>query len=351
MVALLVFGATRLLRPAPPELKPPTDGDLAEAERVISSQGSTLPYLAFMRDKALLFDESRTGFLMYGVRGRTWVGLGDPVGPEELRRDLIRLFLERCDDYAGRPVFYQVGKDSLHHFADFGLTFVKLGEEARVPLRGFSLEGAERKPFRNALRRLEREGGSFRILPREEVVTQLEPLRVVSDEWLSRRGASEKGFSLGFFAEDYVRRFPAAVIEKDGKIVAFATVWPGPEKVELSVDLMRHLESAPKNGMEVLFVRLMLWGAEQGYEWFNLGMAPLSGLEASPLAPLWSRLGRIVYRRGETFYNFQGLRAFKEKFQPVWEPRYLAYPGGLSLPGVMADVSALVAGGYTRIFR
>jgi phosphatidylglycerol lysyltransferase len=351
MVALLVFGVTRLLRPAPPELPPPTDGELAEAQRVISSQGSTLPYLAFMRDKALLFDESRTGFLMYGVRGRTWVALGDPVGPEELRRDLIRLFLERCDDYAGRPVFYQLGKDSLHHFADFGLTFVKLGEEARVPLRGFSLEGAERKPFRNALRRLEREGGSFRILSREEVATQLEPLWAVSDEWLSRRGASEKGFSLGFFAEEYVRRFPAAVIEKDGKIVAFATVWPGSGKAELSVDLMRHLESAPKNGMEVLFVRLMLWGAEQGYEWFNLGMAPLSGLEASPLAPLWSRLGRIVYQRGETFYNFQGLRAFKEKFQPVWEPRYLAYPGGLSLPGVMADVSALVAGGYTRIFR
>ena len=183
------------------------------------------------------------------------------------------------------------------------------------------------------------------------MTAELDALRVVSDDWLSRRGASEKGFSLGFFQPEYVRRFPAAVIEKDGQIAAFASVWPGPGKMELSVDLMRHLESAPKNAMEVLFVHLMLWGAEQGYEWFNLGMAPLSGLEASPLAPLWSRLGRIVYRRGEAFYNFQGLRAFKEKFHPVWEPRYLAYPGGLSLPRVMADVSALVAGGYTRIFR
>jgi phosphatidylglycerol lysyltransferase len=183
------------------------------------------------------------------------------------------------------------------------------------------------------------------------VAAELEALRAVSADWLSRRGVSEKGFSLGFFQPEYVRRFPAAVIDKDGQIAAFATLWPGAGKVELSVDLMRHRESAPKNAMEVLFVRLMLWGAGQGYEWFDLGMAPLSGLEASPLAPLWSRLGRIVYRRGEAFYNFQGLRAFKEKFHPVWEPRYLAYPGGLSLPGVMADVSALVAGGYTRIFR
>ena len=56
-------------------------------------------------------------------------------------------------------------------------------------------------------------------------------------------------------------------------------------------------------------------------------MAPLSGIEDSPVAPLWSKVGRFVYGHGETFYNFKGLRAYKEKFDPEWEPRYLAYPG------------------------
>jgi phosphatidylglycerol lysyltransferase len=79
-------------------------------------------------------------------------------------------------------------------------------------------------------------------------------------------------------------------------------------------------------------------------------MAPFSGFETSPVSPLWARLGSFLYQHGETFYNFQGLRAFKEKFDPVWEPRYLAWPGGLALPRVMADVAALVAGGYRRIF-
>jgi phosphatidylglycerol lysyltransferase len=102
--------------------------------------------------------------------------------------------------------------------------------------------------------------------------------------------------------------------------------------------------------MESLLVHLMLWGKEQGYGFFALGMAPLSGLEVSPVAPLWARLGSMVYKRGEALYNFQGLRTYKEKFHPVWEPRYLAYPGGLSLPRILADVSALVAGGYRRIF-
>lgn len=350
MVGLLVFGVARLLRPAPPELPRPSEDDLTDALRVIAGQQSTMPFLALMRDKALIFDDTRSGFVMYAVIGREWVALGDPVGPETQRRRLIRRFLGRCDDFAGRPIFYQVGRESLHHYADFGLTFVKLGEEASVPLRGFSLDGPSRKPFRNALHRAARDGVSFRVLDREQAALALASLRAVSDEWLSSRGVSEKGFSLGYFEDDYVRRFPAAVIESAGRIVAFATVWPGPGGVELSVDLMRHLELAPKYAMELLFARLMQWGAEQGYERFNLGMAPLSGLEASPVAPLWSRLGRLVYRRGEAFYNFQGLRAFKERFEPVWEPRYLAYPGGVSLPRVLADVSALIAGGYARIF-
>ena len=68
------------------------------------------------------------------------------------------------------------------------------------------------------------------------------------------------------------------------------------------------------------------------------------------MAPLWNRLAAFVYERERSLYNFQGLRAFKEKFHPVWEPRYLAWPGGIALPRVMADISALIAGGYRRMF-
>ena len=101
-----------------------------------------MPNLVYLRDKALLFNDDKTGFVMYGVEGRTWVALGDPVGPTEVVRDLIRRFLERCDDFDGTPVFYEVAKEYLHHYADFGLSFVKLGERACVDLQAFSLEGS-----------------------------------------------------------------------------------------------------------------------------------------------------------------------------------------------------------------
>ena len=61
------------------------------------------------------------------------------------------------------------------------------------------------------------------------------------------------------------------------------------------------------------------------------------------------KVASYLYRYGQPFYNFQGLRAFKEKFSPAGSPRYLAYPGGLALPRVLADVSALIAGGYRGI--
>lgn len=78
-------------------------------------------------------------------------------------------------------------------------------------------------------------------------------------------------------------------------------------------------------------------------------MAPMSGFESSPVAPLWARVGAFLYEHGRAVYNFQGLRAYKNKFNPEWDAHYLAYPGGLRLPRILADVAALVAGGYRRL--
>jgi phosphatidylglycerol lysyltransferase len=347
---VLLFAVARLIRHAPHEVEPPSDADLRDAGRIIAAQNSTFPYLVYLEDKALLFDERREAFIMYGVQGRTWVALGDPVGPPARVPELIRAFLALCDDYGGTPVFYEVGTKYLHHYADFGLAFVKVGEEARVDLEHFTLDGPRGAKFRQLVRRLERDGGVFRVLPSAEVRGRIDELRAVSDDWLQARAVAEKGFSLGCFEPEYVARFPAAIVESGRRIQAFATLWPGLVGEEISTDLMRHHRDAPRSVMEALFTHLMIWGRDQGYRWFVLGMAPMSGFESSPVAPLWSRAGRLLYEHGTPLYNFQGLRAFKSKFDPVWESRYLVYPGGLALLRVAADISALVSGGYRRIF-
>ncbi|MBZ5559018.1 MAG: bifunctional lysylphosphatidylglycerol flippase/synthetase MprF [Acidobacteriia bacterium] len=348
-VLLLLVALARLLAAAAHEVAEPTEADLDAVSAIIERQPWTFPSLAFLRDKAVLFDDERQGFVMYGVQGRTWVALGDPAGPADRVPDLIRGFLEKCHDFNGVPVFYEVRQDFLHHYADFGLAFVKLGEEARVDLTSFTLAGGHWSKHRQNRRRLERSGVTFRVIPREETAAMMDRLRAVSDEWLAAKAGGEKGFSLGSFSPDYLSRFDIAVMERDGEIIAFANLWAGSQRFELATDLIRHTRAAPPETMEALLVHVMAWGKTHGYRWFSLGVAPLSGLEQSPVAPFWSRVGSFLYAHGEAFYHFRGLRAFKQKFHPQWEPRYLVYPGGLGLPRIVVDVSALIAGGYRKV--
>jgi phosphatidylglycerol lysyltransferase len=349
-IAVLVFGLRYLLNPGPPASPRPTEQELRDAARVADSFPCTYAHMALLADKSLIWNRSGSGYAMYAIQGRTWVMLHDPVAPAEEVNGLLRAFIDRVDDYDGVPVAYEIHPDYLQHYARLGLTHVKIGEEAVVPLPNFSLDGRARKGLRTSVHRLEREGLQFHILSGSEVEMRMKELRQVSDEWLARKAVAEKGFSLGFFDEEYLRRCPVAVLERDGRIEAFTNLLVGRPGGELSIDLARYRGSAPPTTMEGLYAHVMLWGRDRGYSRFNLGMAPLAGV-ASVHGPLvWGVLARYIYEHGAELYNFQGVRAFKEKFCPVWEPRYLAYPGGFALARALADVSALIAGGYRRIF-
>jgi len=132
--------------------------------------------------------------------------------------------------------------------------------------------------MRNHVNRLEREDYRFEIVDTVAVPELLPRLRTISDAWLDSKKSREKGFSLGFFDEDYLRSGPVAIVRCRSETVAFANLWRGGCQ-ELSVDLMRYMPDSPNGLMDYLFIKLMLWGREQGYEWFNLGMAPLAGLQ------------------------------------------------------------------------
>lgn len=346
---LVLVGLVRALREAPPPVHPPTPEELGEVRAILAQVGETSGHLARLGDKQLLFGPQRGAFVMFAVRERSWIAMGDPVGvSSEERRELVWLFRERAERAGGRAVFYQVSQENLGWYVEAGFGLLKLGEEARVDLAAFSLAGGEHKALRSNLHRLQREGLRLVLWSPEEVRARLAELEAVSNAWLATKNASEKGFSLGFFEREYIASAPVAVVLHGERVLAFANLWLGAHGGELSVDLMRHLPDAPGGLMDFLFVGLFEWGREQGYAWFSLGMAPLAGLEARASAPLWNRFATLVFQHGERFYNFRGLRQYKEKFTPDWRARYLASPGGVALPGVLVDLAALISGGLAK---
>jgi phosphatidylglycerol lysyltransferase len=298
-----------------------------------------------MGDKSFLFSESREAFLMYAKHGRTWAALHDPVGPRREWAELIRKFVELAHSHNGRAAFYQVRADALPLYLDAGLTLMKLGEEAHVVLSDFDLKGSHRAHLRYALKRGERDGFDVEVIDPARVPESLPMLREISDAWLDSRLAREKSFSVAAFNEDYLSAQSVLLVRQQGTPVAFVTFMTTDMNTEATVGVMRHLPDASPYAMEYLFTKLALHLKQAGFQSLSLGIAPLSGIQPTPLASYWHRLAGLVWRFGGRFYNFRGLRGFKSKFQPRWEPRYLAASGSVGVFFTLADLS-LLAGGW-----
>jgi phosphatidylglycerol lysyltransferase len=311
------------------------------AGRAFAVTDRTDAALALTGDKQFLIAETGDAFLMYQVQGRSWIAMGDPVGPIATWPALLWRLRGLCDAANGRLCIYQASDAMLPLLVDMGLLIMKYGEEAHVDLTSFSADTMG-KTMRQSLRRAAREGVTFEIVPADRLPTALPELRAVSDRWLAEKGAAEKRFSVGGFDPVYLAHFDIAVLRRAGRIVAFANIWATANHEEVSSDLMRYLPDAPHGTMDVLFLQMMMWAKAAGYARFNLGMAPLSGLSGQRLAPVWSRLGHAIYGHGEALYGFAGLRAFKGKFRPDWTPRYVATPHGLKSVRTMIDLVALI---------
>ena len=333
MIATALIGALQLVRFAAPQH--PSDAPDSEADRAGGGghghRGARRPpsaALALLGDKRFLFSDSGRSFVMYGVQGRSWVAMGAPIGLAAERLELLWRFRERCDLWGGRTVFYEIGPEVMPDLVELGLTFYKLGEQASCRWPGST---STDRPGQGCARPC---GGRSATAPssawcRAEGVPALMPeLRAVSDAWLASKSAREKGFSLGRFDPGYLARFPVAIVRKGPELVAFANLWPTADRRELSIDLMRFRDGALRDVMDYLFVQLLLWGKGQGYGRFDLGMAPLSGLQERQLAHV------VDPRR-----------------RPAVHPRReaLQFRGAAALQGeVQADLGAALPGGTRR---
>lgn len=342
VIAFIIFFILKMFRPVIQLDKISSNKVYGELKEILKYSEWTNSNLSFLDDKYIYMNEEKTVFIMYGISNKKVVVMGDPVGREEDISDTLWDFYNIVQRSGYNIVFYEINKNFINYYLDIGLKFFKIGEEAIVNLKNFTLEGSSQKKLRYVYSKNNKIGVTFEIVNFEE---NREKLKEISDEWLKNKKGSEKEFSLGKFDDKYLKNFKIAVLKFNGEIVAFANLWETYTKKELSIDLMRYSSKAPNDSMEYLFICIMLWGKENGFESFSLGMAPLSGLDYKGTASLWNKFGAFIFKNGGNFYNFLGLKNFKNKFNPEWRPKYIALSGNFNLPSALNSIATLVSGG------
>jgi uncharacterized protein (TIRG00374 family) len=315
---------TRRTPPGPVEA---SDADRHRARLIIHAHGRTSQaHLALLNDKLYYFSPGGS-LVPYTVSGRTAVSLGDPIGPARDAESAIRGFLDFCRQNNWMVVFAMTESDYLDVYRRAGYVHMCLGHEGVVDLTTFTLKGNIHSNFRKRFHRLTREGYRVEICEPPLSDSVLRELRQISDEWLAMTRAEEKRFFLACFEDDYVRQERVALVyTPEGGISAFANLAPEYQRKGLSIDLMRHRQKFESGTMDFLFVSLLFWAREHGYESFNLGLSPLFGVGTRPDASLMDRILNLIYEH-TNFYNFKGLNGFKAKFRPYWTPLYMVFPG------------------------
>ena len=305
------------------EFTPPTEEDVARYEEFLAKYGGNeYSHLFFLGDKHVFYSAKGDVALLYRPHRNNLIILGDPIGNEKSFEAAIDEFVRLAEEHRMNVAIYELSAKYLATCADQGFTFVKIGEDAMLNLGTYSNVGNKGKIFRRMRNRMEEKGTHFELIEPPFTQEFLDEVRSVSDAWIGKR--EEMGFSLGRFDPAYLGRAPIAVVRNEKRIEGFASIMPASPNVA-SIDLMRIRPDAPGGTMDGIFISLIEWARDAGYEYYNLGMAPLSNTGRAVYSGSKQKVVRYIYDFGNRAYNFKGLRSYKEKFRPEWTSRYLVY--------------------------
>jgi phosphatidylglycerol lysyltransferase len=314
------------------------------ARRIIERFGqSDLDRFKYWPDKFQFFGPSDRGCVSFGLSGRVAVVLGDPTASDgAMFAETLDDFLDACDVNGWEPAFHQVDSTHLDDYRARGLTSLMIGQSAVILLDTFSLSGKSMHSLRSTLNRAQRRGQHVDFTEPPFSDELLSELNEISDEWLTLERRRERTFTLGQFEPGYVRASPVLVLRSaEGRAEAFINLIPDGAPGELTFDLMRHRIDVPNGSMDVLMLALIDYGRAQGFSRLSLGMVPFVSPESSDSAAAADRAIAQLARPMSRFFASERLFAYKDKFHPIWEPRYLVVRSVTRLPQVALALTRL----------
>jgi phosphatidylglycerol lysyltransferase len=301
--------------------------ELEKARELVNKYGrSAAEYFKVYPDKLIFFGKEQQGFISYKIANDFAIALGEPVCADEetVKLALIDDFEIFCNEHGLKSAYYRIDEERLPLFEKHKKKFLSIGQEAIIDVMNFSMEGKSRQNLRTAKNTLQKKGYTIQVIDPPIPGNILQQLKAVSNDWLDKLKKEEIVFSQGMFLEDEIRQHIILALQApDQSIVAFLNLVPDYQPGEVRYDLIRKLAHAPSTCMDFLMVALIEFCQARGYHSINMGMAPMSGIDTPK--GLRERTIKFAYEKIKRFQHYRGLRNFKEKFDPVWENKYLVY--------------------------
>jgi phosphatidylglycerol lysyltransferase len=316
---------------------------VTRAAEIVAQSPEARANLALLGDKRILFHPAGDSFLIFGIVRRSWVMLGDPIGPFSRWRDLLCQLAAEAANHGGWPIFFGIGEAAAQICNKLGFAVRRIGDQTIVPLDQFAIENLSPE-LQEIHRQIAILGCQFEAVASESIPALIPELLPVSEDWLRGKHTSQRDLLMPAFHEHYLGRLSVGVVRSGGRILAFASLVGSAGKAELSVELVRFVGNAPTGILDFTIAEAIVWAKGQGYRTVNLGLAPLRGLDRRNTVSRWNRFGADLYRHGEHYSDFNELRRAKAGFAARWSPRFVSSRPGLSLARALPDLAKLVAG-------
>ena len=347
--AVLDRGARRAHRvlPAHPRLPRPRRGRRARA--ILTRGGSTLSYMSTWQGNQYWFSPDGRAAVAYRAIGAVAVTVGEPYGDPAALDSAITGFAAYCEHRGLQPCLYSVTAQARAVTQRLGWKSVQIAEDTLLPLEHLQFTGKKWQDVRTALNKAAKEG----ITAQWQSYPQAPPdlaaqIRQISQTWMADKGLPEMGFTLGGLDElnDPDIRCLIAV-GADGTvhgITSWMPVYASGRPVGWTLDFMRrNTDPGTLRGvMEFLIATAATAFREEGAHFVSLSGAPLARLDRGERPTVLQRLLDKIANTMEPVYGFRSLLHFKAKFQPLYQPLYLAYPD----PAALGSIAAAIGRAY-----
>ena len=342
LLVLIVFCVIRLSKLRFDPAITSSHADLQIAKPIVGAADRPSAVLALQGDKRFLFNSEQNALVAFASHHKSCVAMGNPIGETEAAFQIAWDFKEMCQQQSLWPVFYLVDNRFAALYQEMNLKLFHVGDQALVDLQQVDSITEADSPLSNSWNTVKSAGYEFSIVEGDELKTVLPVLERIDQEWQSERGGLPLKFSIGRFNYESIMHGPVGLIKKADQIEGFLTLWLGITQDEFAVGFARYTSDTPAEILDFMLIEAIRWGQAEKYRYLDLGEAPMADWHSTEHMEMRSQLMSLAFRFGKHLYSYQGVRNYKDRFSPVWNPIYVAWPADRPLGTVLSDIAQII---------